>query len=202
MSFFNLIPSKASTQLNSTFFFFIIILTPNSLNHSSWSVPRYNYPEQTRNDLLFFTNLWCYLSFILHLKASSILSFSSLGGLCKCVCERDCVCVCVCVSSSREAAADDNLSEGSMSWLSRRSSRGWCWLTAGVTIAFHHRPLWWLSFRSVREDVCLSVCLHVSELCFLSNRCITLFVCEFDLLWQKSRVGSKRKTPRKKCFPC
>lgn len=94
-AFFNQIPSKASLQLNwcavgrdHEALSLLLFLHPTHwITAAGQSL---NYPEQTCNDLLFFANLWCYLSFILHLKACSILSFSSLGGLYK----RVCVCVC------------------------------------------------------------------------------------------------------------
>lgn len=69
------------------------------------------------------------------------------------------VCVwCVCKPGGHEAAAD-HLSEGSMSWLSHQSTRGWFWLTAGVTIGFHHPHCWWSSFLCV----CLCVRRHASS---------------------------------------
>lgn len=75
------------------------------------------------------------------------------------------VCVwCVCKPGGHEAAAD-HLSEGSMSWLSQQSTRGWFWLTAGVTIAFHHPHCWWSSFLCV----CLCVRLHASSVILQSH---------------------------------
>lgn len=55
---------------------------------------------------------------------------------------------------------------------------GWC------HHCFPSLALWWLSFHSVREYVCLSVCLHVSEWFPIAVwLCLCVYVCVSSPVW-------------------